>query len=311
MDIRRLEAFSSVFETRSFSKAGKKLFLSQPTISSHVSLLEDELGVLLFDRVGRKVLPTQAGEILYTRAQKVFHLLTMAKAEIDLLRHAVSGPIILGGSTIPADYILPPLLASFLAEYPEVRLDLRTGDTGSVIEMVAGGDVMLGMVGSASDHPDLFFEPVLTDNLIVVGAPGCFQGFASPGDLHLLEQLPWVMREAGSGTRRALEAGLHRCNVDIAALKVAIQVQNTQAMIGCLLAGLGISVTSRMVVEPYLKRGELEVISVDALQMSRKFYLVHHTKRELFPATQKLVAFLSATLKTGEGDRGEGVCVQR
>ena len=297
MDIRRLEAFSKVFETRSFSKAGKKLFLSQPTISSHVSLLESELGVLLFDRVGRKVLPTQAAEIMYARAQKVFHLLAMAKAEIDLLRHAVSGPIILGGSTIPADYILPPLLASFMQRYPEVRLDLRVGDTGSVIDMVGSGEVMLGMVGSSSDHPELAFEPVLVDDLILVGAPGCLQGMDASGETRVLEHLPWVMRESGSGTRRALESGLRRCHLDTSNLTIAIQVQNTQAVMGCVLAGLGVSVTSRMVAEPYLKRGELEVIAIDALQMTREFYLVHHKKRELFPATKKLAAFLSSTLK--------------
>lgn len=296
MDIRRLEAFSKVFETRSFSKAGKELFLSQPTISSHVALLEEELGVLLFDRVGRTVLPTQAGEILYSRSQKIFHLLVMAKAEIDLLRHAVSGPIILGGSTIPADYILPPLLASFVSTYPEVRMDLRVGDSASVIDLVRKGDVMLGMVGSALEQSDLRFESVLVDELILVGAPGVFGSMSSCSIQHLLT-FPWIMREAGSGTRNAFERSLRLHRMDISDLKTVIQVQNTQAMLGCVLAGLGVSVTSRMVVEPYLNRGELETIPIDDLHMTREFYIVYHRKRELFPATQKLIAFLTSVLK--------------
>ena len=296
MDIRRLEAFSKVFETRSFSKAGKELFLSQPTISSHVALLEEELGVLLFDRVGRTVLPTQAGEILYSRAQKIFHLLTMAKAEIDLLRHAVSGPIILGGSTIPADYILPPLLSSFVGTYPEVRMDLRVGDSASVIDLVRKGDVMLGMVGSAIDQSDLHFESVLVDELILVGAPGVFEGMSSCSMDRLLK-FPWIMREGGSGTRNALERSLRLHSVDVSDLRTAIQVQNTQAVLGCVLAGIGVSVTSRMVVEPYLQRGELETVPIDGLHMSREFYIVYHKKRELFPATQKLIAFLTSVLK--------------
>ncbi|MDD2218473.1 MAG: selenium metabolism-associated LysR family transcriptional regulator [Desulfoplanes sp.] len=296
MDIRRLQAFSKVFETRSFSKAGKELFLSQPTISSHVALLEEELGVPLFDRVGRTVLSTQAGEILYSRAQKIFDLLVMAKAEIDLLRHAVSGPIILGGSTIPADYLLPPLLAAFVAKYPEVRIDLRVGDSASVIDLVNKGDVMLGMVGSATEHPDLHFEPVLVDELILVGAPGVFRGMSSCSMDKLLA-FPWIMREAGSGTRNALERSLRRFSIDISGLRTAIQVQNTQAMLGCILAGVGVCVTSRMVVAPYLHRGELETIPIEGLQMSRDFYIVFHKKRELFPATQKLIAFLTSALR--------------
>ncbi len=297
MDIRRLEAFSKVFETRSFSQAAKELFLSQPTISSHVALLEEELGVLLFDRVGRSVLPTQAAEILYGRSQSIFHLLHMARAEIDLLRHAISGPIILGGSTIPADYILPPLLGTFLRSYPDVRIDLRVGDTKTVIDMVRRGDAMLAMVGSGSDCGDLMFEPVLKDELVLVGTHEYVQRI-EPGvdDLTAVTKLPWVMREPGSGTRQALETALRTRNVDIFDLQVGIQVQNTQAMLGCVLAGLGIAVTSRMVVEPYVQRGELHALTLPALSMSRSFYLVHHTKRELFPATRTLRSFLASAL---------------
>ena len=297
MDIRRLEAFSKVFETRSFSQAAKELFLSQPTISSHVALLEEELGVLLFDRVGRSVLPTQAAEILYGRSQSIFHLLHMARAEIDLLRHAISGPIILGGSTIPADYILPPLLGTFLRSYPDVRIDLRVGDTKTVIDMVRRGDAMLAMVGSGSDCGDLMFEPVLKDELVLVGTHEYVQRIEPDvDDLTAVTKLPWVMREPGSGTRQALETALRTRNVDIFDLQVGIQVQNTQAMLGCVLAGLGIAVTSRMVVEPYVQRGELHALTLPALSMSRSFYLVHHTKRELFPATRTLRSFLASAL---------------
>ena len=298
MDIRRLEAFSKVFETRSFSQAAKELFLSQPTISSHVALLEEELGVLLFDRVGRSVLPTQAAEILYGRSQSIFHLLHMARAEIDLLRHAISGPIILGGSTIPADYILPPLLGTFLRSYPDVRIDLRVGDTKTVIDMVRRGDAMLAMVGSGSDCGDLMFEPVLKDELVLVGTHEYVQRIEPDvDDLTAVTKLPWVMREPGSGTRQALETALRTRNVDIFDLQVGIQVQNTQAMLGCVLAGLGIAVTSRMVVEPYVQRGELHALTLPALSMSRSFYLVHHTKRELFPATRTLRSFLASALR--------------
>jgi DNA-binding transcriptional LysR family regulator len=301
MDIRRLEAFSKVFESRSFSNAAKELFLSQPTISSHVALLEEELGVLLFDRVGRSVLPTQAAEILYGRSQSIFHLLNMAHAEIDLLHHTVSGPIIIGGSTIPADYILPPLLARFLRSYPEVRMDLRVGDTESVVAMVRRGDVMMAMVGSAADIRDLVFEPVLSDELVLIGTPERMKGILGrEDDLDRLSRLIWVMREPGSGTRLAFESALKSRGLDILDLQVGIQVQNTQAMIGCVLAGLGVSVTSRMVVEPYLQRNEIQALSLPALALSRSFYLVHHSKRELFPATRELQSFLTTALTAGD-----------
>ncbi len=306
MDIRRLEAFAKVFEARSFSGAAKELFLSQPTISSHVALLEEELGVLLFDRIGRRVLPTQAAEILYGRSQSIFHLLHMARGEIDLLRHAVSGPVILGASTIPADYILPSLLATFLHSYPEVRLELCGGDTNEVVDMVRQGDVMLAMVGSGSDRSDdLVFEQVLEDELVLVGGKeylGAMPSSCKPEEeLRLLSTLPWVMREGGSGTRRAFASALKERNRDIDELIVRIQVQNTQAMLGCLLAGIGVAVTSSMVAEPYVQRGELCARSLASLSMKRSFYLVHHAKRELFPATKALQAFLTKALHPVQG----------
>jgi DNA-binding transcriptional LysR family regulator len=261
MDIRRLEAFSKVFESRSFSRAAKELYLSQPSI---------------------------------------FHLLHLAHAEIDLLRHTVSGPIILGGSTIPADYVLPPLLATFLRLYPDVRIDLRVGDTESVVEMVRRGDVMMAMVGSAADIRDLVFVPVLVDDPVLIGTHDQLQGITgSEKDLSFLSRLTWVMREPGSGTRQALESALKARGLAIQDLNVAIQVQNTQAMLGCVLAGLGVSVTSRMIVEPYVHRKEIQALALPSLAMSRSFYLVHHQKRELFPATRELQTFLTKTLAAG------------
>ncbi|WP_462323401.1 selenium metabolism-associated LysR family transcriptional regulator [Desulfoplanes sp.] len=296
MDTRRLEAFVKVYESRSFSKAGKELFLSQPTISSHVALLEDDLGVLLFDRVGRNVLPTQAGEILYDRAQGVFRGMEMARAEIDLLRHAVSGPLIIGGSTIPADYILPKILGGFMRNYPDVNVDLRVGDTGAVIDMVGRGDVMLGLVGSSAEHNELSFEPVVSDDLVVIGAPGLVANVQNWQGEDMVKKTSWVMREPGSGTRKALASSLRKIGLGVTDMRVSIQVQNTQAMLGCVVAGLGLSVTSRMVATPYIQRGDLALLAIPDLVMARDFYLVHHCKREKFPATQRFQEYLRETI---------------
>ena len=147
MDIRRLQAFSKVYELRSFSRAGEELMLSQPTISAHVLALEEELGAQLFDRLGRSVLPTQAGEVLFRYAQSVFTELEHARSDILALSRRVAGELVIGGSTIPAHYILPRLLARYLATYPEVHLELQSGDTQEVTAMVLEGLIHIGVVG--------------------------------------------------------------------------------------------------------------------------------------------------------------------
>ena len=107
MDLRRLEVFCKVYELKSFSRAGEACLLSQPTVSEHIRHLETFLDVRLFDRLGREVVPTRAGEILYNYARRMLNLRREASRTLELYRGKMSGDLELGGSTIPGQYILP------------------------------------------------------------------------------------------------------------------------------------------------------------------------------------------------------------
>lgn len=292
MDIRRLEAFAKVYELRSFSKAGQDLFLSQPTISAHIAGLESELGLPLFDRMGRTVLPTKAGDILYGYAKKTFACLRDAKAEVEQLREGVSGEILLGASTIPADYILPKIMAGFLKSYPDVSVHLKVGDSRSINERVADGELSLGLVGAGEDDENLAFQEILKDELTCIASPEFVQKEElSPEDL---AALPWVMREEGSGTRKALLKGLGESGLDIRKLRIGLTVPSTAAVLQCVRAGLGVSAVSGIAAREYIARGECAVVNVSGLSMQRSFYLVRHKKRSFFPAVQ---VFLDAVVK--------------
>lgn len=292
MDIRRLEAFSKVYEMRSFSRAGQELYLSQPTISAHVSALEAELEVRLFDRLGRSILPTQAADVLYRHAQDIFARVASARAEIQLLQERVAGELLVGGSTIPAHYVLPSLLARFARRHPEVRMELRVGDSQAIIRRILAGEELVAMVGAGGDHPELAFEPILRDELVILGpveGPAAAQAQCDPQEL---ASLPWVMREAGSGTRRAFEQGLGRIGVDPRALSVALAVESTQAALASVRAGLGLTVTSRLAARPLLEAGQVREVRVSGLDMPRNFYLVYHARRHQFPVTRYFIDFL-------------------
>lgn len=290
MDIRRLEAFAKVYEHKSFSKAAAELFLSQPTISTHVAGLESDLGVVLFDRMGRQVLPTQAADVLYVYAGKIFENLEGARAEVAALQDRIAGVLVLGGSTIPAHYLLPGLLAGFRQNHPDVTIELRVGDTREIVEMVAAGDLICGMVGAEMERPDLEFVPLFEDSLVVIAAPGFVDCDAeiSAGELGAH---PWVMREPGSGTRRALEAALTAAGLDIRELKTAAGVESTQAVIQFVRAGLGISAVSRLAASEHVESGRLVEIPVKGLAMERWFYLVYHRRRHFFPAVRSFMEF--------------------
>lgn len=292
LDFRRLEAFSKVYELRSFSRAGEVLFLSQPTISAHIASLEKELGVQLFDRLGRSILPTAAAEILYRHAQDAFRSLETATAEIQLLQEHVSGSLLIGGSTIPAHYLLPAMLARFIKRHPDVTIQVSVGDSEAIAKDVVSGKLMVAMVGGVfNESSDLVFIPVLQDELVLIAPPG----MKIPGEaltLDILETLPWVMREQGSGTRMALERGLAASGKDIRTLKASVVVESTQAVLRCVKAGVGLSVTSRLAAQEELERGELKILECPTLHMQREFYCTYLERRHMFPAVRFFIEFL-------------------
>lgn len=289
MDFRKLEAFCKVYELKSFSKAGLELQLSQPTISAHVANLEEELGVPLFDRLGRTVLPTQAGEVLYRGAKQVFQQVGRINSEIGLLRDMVVGDLLLGGSTIPANYILPELLKSFLALYPSLRVHMTIGDTDSIIRQVGQGRMELGIVGYQPEQQGIASYPLRRDELVLVAAPDLMRDHAMPSNLQDLRAMPWIMRERGSGTRRALEGVFKTAGIALGELKVALWVESTEAALQCARSGLGISVVSRLAADPLLERGDLLVLNALPSRLERSFYLILRQGRELLPAANLFI----------------------
>lgn len=302
MDIRRLEAFKKVYELRSFSRAAQELFLSQPTISAHVSSLEEELGTRLFDRIGKTILPTKTGEMLHGYAEQVFALLRQARAEVDLLQHKVSGRLRIGGSTIPADHILPGLLADFTARHPEVTLDLKVGDSALILESLMSGSLDFGVVGARDERPELHFMPILQDELILI-APGQYK----PSRLEeltpaKLRDMPWVFREKGSGTRQSIEEGLHRMGLEVKSLNILATVQSTGAVLSCVRAGLGISITSRLAAGELLEKNEIRSVPVAGLDLQRCFYAVYRTGRLMLPAVNAFITLVKVRCTALQGD---------
>jgi DNA-binding transcriptional LysR family regulator len=292
MDIRKIEAFSKVYEHCSFSKAGKSLYLSQPTISAHVASLEQELEVQLFDRIGRTVVPTKAGEVLYEHAKKIFEASELAISELRKLQDRITGKLDIGGSTIPANFIMPEILAKFWKKYPEVILDLRIGDSEEIVSQIRDNALMLGVVGAVFESPELHFEKIAVDSLVLVMTPQLYKSFRHLPVEELLRALPWVLREEGSGTRLAMSDSLSNFDIDINSLRAVIMVRNAGAMSKCLAAGMGASITSAITVQGELDNGTLVAVDLPGLKMDRSFHVVYNKKRSLFPAAIKLIEFL-------------------
>jgi DNA-binding transcriptional LysR family regulator len=203
----RLTVFRAVAAQRSFRRAAEALYLTQPAVTQQIKALESELGAPLFDRTGKAVSLTQAGELLLGRAAESHELLLHAQAELAALEGRVTGPLRLAVSMTIVQYILPPMLGRFLRLYPGIDLRMQSANTGDVATAILDGSVDLGLVEGPVHRPELKLEPWRRDELVLVVPPG----HPWAGRVVSLEELataPLLMRERGSGTREVVDAAI-------------------------------------------------------------------------------------------------------
>ena len=293
MDFRRLEVFCKVYELKSFSGAGKASLLSQPTVSEHIRYLESLLEVRLFDRLGREVVPTRAGEILYKYARRMLNLRREAGRALELYRGMTSGELELGGSTIPGGYILPALIGRFKESFADIRVKLVVADTMKITNMVLEGSLELGVVGAKMKNNNLQFEQVFRDELVLAVAPDHHWAARSTIGLKQLPAAPFIMREDGSGTRMIMLEILAQAGLDPRELNVIAEMGSTEAIRQAIKAKVGVSILSHRAIADDLRFQQLCRVSIRGVNFARHFYLVTHKKRSRSPVGQAFVDFLA------------------
>lgn len=279
MDIHHLRIFASVYRNRSFTKASEVLHISQPTISEHIKNLENSLNCSLFDRMGRSIIPTSEGDILYPRALQLLDELEQIEKEITAAGTGVRGLLVIGASTIPGTYILPRLAYSFKEQYPDIEFQIPIEDSSRITSLILQHELLCGIVGARIPSDKLLYEPLIEDELVMVAA----KKFPVKKAISLKEltTLPFLQRETGSGTRQTFESFLKKSNTSSEALNVVATLGSTGAVKQAVKEGLGVSVISRIAVQEEIHNKILREISIRNLKMKRKFYLVHQRKRSL------------------------------
>jgi DNA-binding transcriptional LysR family regulator len=292
MDLRRLEVFCKVYELKSFSRAGKACLLSQPTVSEHIRHLETHLDVRLFDRLGREVVPTRAGEILYNYARRMLNLKREASQTLARYRGKMSGDLELGGSTIPGQYILPSLIGRFREKFPNIFTKLVIADTMKIANMVLDGGLELGVVGAKIKNNKLQFKKLFYDELVLAVSPDHHWAKRSAIRLEELSHAPFIMREQGSGTRMTMLEILEQAGLDAREFKAVAEMGSTDAIRQAIKAKVGVSILSRRAIADELQFERLCHIPVQGLSLTRHFYLVTHKKRSRSPLGQAFVDYL-------------------
>jgi DNA-binding transcriptional LysR family regulator len=293
LDLRKLEIFHWVAEFRSFSDAAEHLSLRQPTVSAHVRELEEKLGAKLFNRVGGKVTPTPMGRLLLDSAKRLLELKRNALDSLDHFQDRIRGELLIGGSNIPGEYILPRRLAAFVQQYPEVKPTLRIGDSAGIVEAVVEGEVEIGFVGFKGEDGRLAFQKIWKDEMVLAVPRNHPWGRLKAIGLKDLRKEGFISREGGSGTLRSFRRLLARKGYDPdEVLRVTMELGSTEAIKEALIAGYGVSILSRTSIQREIRAGLLREVPIRGLRLERNFYQITHRQRSLSPVSQAFIQFL-------------------
>ncbi|QHA88796.1 DNA-binding transcriptional regulator YeiE [Serratia rhizosphaerae] len=281
--LRQLAVFTEVLKSGSTTQASQVLALSQSAVSAALADLEGQLGVQLFDRVGKRLVLNEHGRLLYPKA---LALLEQAGEIEQLFRHDGGALRIAASSTI-GNYMLPAMMARYRQDFPATPLELNVGNSQDVISAVADFRVDLGLIEGPCHMPELVTQPWLEDELVVFAAPDN-PLTRQPLTLTALAEAPWILRERGSGTREVLD---HLLLAHLPHFQLVMELGNSEAIKHAVRHGIGISCLSRRVIAEQLTSGALVALSVPLPPMIRTLYLIHHRQKHISNALQRFLSY--------------------
>ncbi len=286
MDLTSLHAFVAVAERGSFSLAAEHLHLTQPAVSKRISTLEAALGTRLFDRLGRKVQPTEAGKLLLSRARRILAELEDSRRALHNLSGQIAGTLSVATSHHVGLHRLPPVLRTFTARYPQVRLDLRFMASEDACVTVSEGEVEMAIVTlPLKPEPPLTTQAVWTDRLVLVAHPGhplAKQRRVTP---FMLAEHPAILPELGTFTRELIE---HTFEPPRLSFRIAFSTNYLETIKTMVSVGLGWSLLPRNMVD-----ADLAVLDLDGLQIRRELGVVRHSGHTPSNAARALLALLA------------------
>jgi DNA-binding transcriptional LysR family regulator len=272
LDSDRLRAFRAVARCGGFSRAAGVLHRSQPAVSQAVKALEEDVGEALFQRLGRRVQLTRAGEILLEQAEQAFAALDVARERLEALRDLEQGELVIGTSDTNACYLLPPVLAAFRERHPGIEVRISNRPSPATEIQVLEREVDLGVVTLPAGDPRLAQEPLLVREEVAIFAPSHGLAGRSRVRLETLLAEPLLLLDRGSRTRSWIDEALA---AGAAAPRVGMELASIEVVKRLVGLGFGVSVVPRIAVEEELAAGRLAAASLPrALARTRRVGIV-------------------------------------
>ncbi len=287
MNLKQMEVFLAVAETNSFSRGAERTFLTQSTVSQHISALESEFAMKLIDRTSKGAFLTEGGKLLLDHVRKVLSGIDETNAAMRRYKGLEGIVLRIGGSNIPASYIIPRFLPVFLRTHGDAVVHLVQGDSAEVIGKLKNEEIELAFTGASFKDDAVDFSPLGSDSIVLVANPDHRWRNRRTVSMDELKNEDFVFREEGSGTQRAVCSALAAAGVDPASLRVRARLGSNEAVKQAVASGLGISFLSQNSVEEACSKGELRQVKIRGFEISRNFYAASRSGRELSPPARE------------------------
>lgn len=292
--IRQLQVFEAIARHKSFTRAAEELHLTQPTVSMQVKKLADALEVDLFELIGRKVFLTQAGETLYDAAKDILEKLEVSEDHIKNQK-GFSGGRVKFSVVSSAQYFVPKVIYDFVERYPEVKVAMNVGNKEQLLERIQKNEDDFYILGEPSDALNIESFQLAPNPLVFIAHKSNPLAKQSRIKLSELANVPFLMREKGSGKRAQVEKAFQKQNFN-PNIKMILG-GNELVRLG-VLQNLGVAVASLATVINYVEQGELVILDVEGFPIHRHWYLVTSKGKMLSIAAQKLIELLKIEIKS-------------
>ncbi|MDD5169813.1 MAG: selenium metabolism-associated LysR family transcriptional regulator [Syntrophales bacterium] len=294
MTLQQLESLVLLTGEGTFSRAAKKMNLSQPSLTKHIQNMEELLDAPIVIRRRSGVILTPEGKILCDYARKILKSRDEAAERMVRLYENEGGEITIAASTMPAAYILPRILVQFREVHPKIMVYVRSADSQEVLETIESTEKEIGFVGKKPSHGKLDAEPIWMDTMVLAVPAG--HPWAGRTSVSLAELMvePFIVREKGSGTRAILEQYLKEkgTSVDLSLFRVVAELGSTDAVKEAILAGLGVSLISARAVKREVKLGLLKVMTIEDWKIERQLYLIRRRNTSFMRHHQVFLEFV-------------------
>jgi DNA-binding transcriptional LysR family regulator len=286
MEVRDLQVFVSVAKHLNYTRAGEEVHLSQPSVSVRIKQLELELGVKLFEQLGKKVALTEAGQLLIPYAHRILTAVEDAEHAIKDLQGLQRGSLRIGASTTPGMYIIPRTIARFKERYPQIDVQLGIRDTREIETGVVRNEFDFGFVGGHLAGDEIDVLPWLTDELVLIVPPSHRLARKKTVKRDELGKERFIGRESGSATRAALASYLQDSDLQ---LQTVMEMENPESLKKAVQSGLGIAFISKFAVESELKAKTLATVRIPKSTINRELKIVHRKDKHLSRAARAFI----------------------